>query len=442
MLDRTTTSALALLAALAAVPTAATAQERALAFRGAHIIPIAGAPIDDGVLVVQHGRIVAVGPAASVRVPADADVRDVAGKVIMPGLVDTHSHIGGGDGGDRNAATHGDVRILDTLDPRHDGIRKARAGGLTTANIMPGSGLLMSGQTAYVKLRDGRTIYDLLFCADVLTEVCGGLKMANGTNSIAATPGALPQTRARSAALVRNRFVRAQEYRDRVRAAGGDRSRLPQRDLELETLVEVLDGRRIVHFHTHRHDDILTALRLAREFGFRIVLQHVSEAWKVADQIAAADAPSSIIVIDAPGGKLEAVDLSFDTGAVLERAGALVGFHTDDGVTDSRFFLRSAALAVRAGMSREKALYGLTMAGALMMDLADRVGSLEAGKDADFIILSGDPLSLYTRVEETWIDGRRLFDLADPVDRAFAVGGHNVGRGIVSDHHAGMEGHR
>jgi imidazolonepropionase-like amidohydrolase len=266
--------------------------------------------------------------------------------------------------------------------------------------------------------------------------------MANGTNPISNTPGALPQTRARSAALVRDRFVKAQEYRDRMRRAGSDAARQPPRDLELETLVQVLDGRRVVHFHTHRHDDILTALRLAREFGFRIVLQHVSEAWKVADEIAAAGVPSSIIVIDAPGGKLEAVDLSMESGAVLERAGALVGFHTDDGITDSRFFLRSAALAVRGGMSRDGALYGMTMAGARMMDLHERIGSLEVGKDADFIILSGDPLSTYTKVEETWIDGQKLFDLSNPRDREYAVGGYNVVRGSTHNHHADMEGHR
>jgi imidazolonepropionase-like amidohydrolase len=414
------------------------AQERPVAFRGAHIIPITGPPIDDGVLVVQGGRITAVGPAASVRIPEGADLRDVAGKVIMPGLVDTHSHIGGGDGGDRSGPIHGDVRILDALDARHDGIRKARAGGVTTANIMPGSGLLMSGQTAYVKLRDGRTIYDLLLCRDVLTDICGGLKMANGTNPIGAAP--MPSTRARSAALVRDRFVKAQEYRERM--ASGDAARRPARDLELETLVQVLEGRRVVHFHTHRHDDILTVLRLSREFGFRVVLQHVSEAWKVANEIAAAGAPASIIVIDAPGGKLEAIDLSMETGAALERAGVLVGFHTDDGITDSRFFLRSAGLAVRSGMSRDAALYAMTMANARMLDLEDRVGSLEPGKDADFIILSGDPLSVYTRVEETWIDGVRVFDLANPRDRAYAVGGYNVARGSDHSHHAGMEGHR
>jgi imidazolonepropionase-like amidohydrolase len=427
-------------ALILAMPRPASAQEQPVAFRGAHIIPIAGAPIDDGVLVVQHGRILAVGAAATVRVPANAEIRDVSGKVIMPGLVDTHSHIGGGDGGDSSGPLHGDVRILDAINARDDGIHKARAGGLTTVNIMPGSGLLMSGQTVYVKLRDARTIYDMLFCADVLTEVCGGLKMANGTNPLGAGP--MPQTRARSAALVRERFVKAQEYQQKMRAAGSDASKRPPRDLGLDALVEVLDGRRIVHFHTHRHDDVLTVLRLAREFGFRVVLQHVSEAWKVADEIAAANVPSSIIVIDAPGGKLEAVDVSTLNGAALERAGALVGFHTDDGITDSRFFLRSAGLAVRHGMSRDAALYGMTMAGARMMDLQDRVGSLEPGKDADFIILSGDPLSVYTRVEQTWVDGRKVFDLSDPRDRAFAVGGFNTGRGASHDHHSGMEDHR
>jgi imidazolonepropionase-like amidohydrolase len=426
-----------------AVLTAAqlSAQERPVAFRGAHIIPISGAPIENGVLVVQNGRISAVGAAASVRIPSNAEVHDVTGKVIMPGLVDTHSHIGGGDGGDSSAPTHADVRILDSINPRNNGIRKARAGGITTVNIMPGSGLLMSGQTAYVKLREARTIYDMLLCRNVLTEVCGGLKMANGTNPLGTTSPA-PQTRARSAAIVRDRFVKAQEYRAKVRAAGNDASKRPPRDLALETLVEVLDGRRVVHFHTHRHDDVLTVLRLVREFDFPVVLQHVSEAWRVADEIAAAGVPSSIIVIDAPGGKLEAMDVSMENGVALERAGAMVGFHTDDGITDSRFFLRSAGLAVRAGMSREAALRGMTLAGAQMLRLEERIGSLERGKDADFIILSGDPLSTYTRVEETWIEGRRVFDLSNPEDREFAIGGPNLQTGAAFDHHADMEGHR
>lgn len=413
----------ALAVVYAAPPLAA--QDRPHAFTGAEIIPVSSPPIADGVIVVRDGRITAVGPRGQVQIPSDAVVREVAGKVIMPGLVDTHSHIGGGDGGDRSAPIHPDVRILDALDARHDRLRTARAGGVTTANIMPGSGLLMSGQTAYVKLRNGRTIYDLLLCEDVLTDVCGGLKMANGTNPLQGGSES-PSTRAKSAALVRQKFVAAQEYRERMNGSGDDGSTPRARDLELELLSEVLDGRRIVHHHTHRHDDILTVLRLQREFGFPLVLQHVSEGWKVADQIAAAGVPASIIMIDAPGGKIEAIGLSFENGAILERAGVAVAFHTDDPITDSRHFLRSAGLAVRSGMSREGALASLTLAGARMMGLEDRLGSLEPGKDADFLILSGDPLSVYTRVEETWIDGVRVFDLNDPEDRAYAVGGYNV----------------
>ncbi len=415
------------------------AQERPHAFRGARLVPIAGPPIASGVLVVHEGRIAAVGPAGRVNVPADAVVHDASGKVIMPGLVDTHSHVGGGDGGDRSSPLQPDVRILDALDARHDGIQKAQAGGITTANVMPGSGHLMSGQTVYVKLRDGETIYDLLLCDDVLAEICGGMKMANGTNSMRAPP--FPGTRAKSAALVRAKYVKAQEYRAKLEAAGGDSSKMPKRDLEMEAMVEILEGRRIVHHHTHRHDDILTVLRLREEFGFRVVLHHVSEGWKVADEIAAAGVPASIIVLDAPGGKLEAIDISMENGAALERAGATVAYHTDDGITDSRFFLRSAALAVRAGMSREAALRALTLSGAEMLDLQERIGTLEAGKDADFVILSGDPLSVYTRVEQTWVEGVKVFDLADPTDHAYAVGGYEVLRDETADYHAGMEGH-
>jgi len=366
-------------------------------------------------------------------------VHDMTGKVIMPGLVDTHSHIGGGDGGDRSSPIHGDVRILDAIDVRDDGIQKAQAGGITTVNVMPGSGHLMSGQTAYLKLRDGRTIYDLLYCRDVLKEVCGGLKMANGTNSRGEPP--FPGTRAKAAALVRERFIKAQEYRAKVKAANGDPSKMPARDLEMETLVEVLEGKRIVHHHTHRYDDILTAIRLQQEFGYRAVLHHVSEAWKIADEIAASGLPASIITLDAPGGKLETMDLSMTNGAALEKAGVLVGYHTDDGITDSRFFLRSAGIAVRAGMSRDAALYAMTMAGARMLGLDDRIGSLEPGKDADFIVLSGDPLSVYTHVEQTWVEGVKVFDLSNPQDYIYAVGGIGV-RGVVSaNYHEGMEGH-
>jgi imidazolonepropionase-like amidohydrolase len=226
---------------------------------------------------------------------------------------------------------------------------------------------------------------------------------------------------------VREQYIKAQEYKARVERAKGDPEKLPPRDLALEMLVEVLDGKRVVQHHTHRHDDILTVLRLQKEFGFKVVLHHVSEAAKVAAEIAAAGVPSSVIILDSPGGKLEARELTMDNCAALEKAGAAVGLHTDDSVTDSRHFLRSAGLAVRAGMTRRGALQAVTLANARMLGLEARIGSLEPGKDADFIILSGDPLSVYTQVEETWIEGRKVFDLSDPKDRLYALGGAGAG---------------
>jgi imidazolonepropionase-like amidohydrolase len=244
----------------------------------------------------------------------------------------------------------------------------------------------MSGQTLYLKLRDGNTIDGLLIRLED-GRIAGGMKMANGTNSQRKPP--FPGTRGKSAAIVRGRFVAAQEYRRKIEAANGDSEKLPERDLAKEGLLEVLAGERVVHHHTHRHDDILTVLRLQREFGFRLVLQHVSEAWKVADKIAAAGVPCSIILLDSPGGKLEAVDLLWHNGSVLEQAGVVTGFHTDDPVNDSRLFLRSAAFAVRAGMSR-------------------------------------DAVSTFTQVLETWVEGQRVFDRNDPQDRLWAVGGYGA----------------
>jgi imidazolonepropionase-like amidohydrolase len=283
----------------------------------------------------------------------------------------------------------------------------------------------MSGQTVHLKLRkDPRTIEDWLFCEDSVRDVCGSMKMANGTNSMRQPPA--PGTRGKSAAVVRQQYVQAQEYLEKL---NDDRAGAtpPPRSLPMEALVEILEGKRLVQFHSHRHNDISTLLRLGREFGFTPVIQHGSESWKVADEIAAAGVPSSIIVVDSPGGKLEARDIRWENGLALERAGAPVAFHTDDWITDSRHFLRSAGLAVRAGMSRAKALEGLTIVPARMLDLGDRVGSLRVGKDADFVVLDGDPLSVYTQVMETWVEGQKVFDRSRAEDRLWAVGGYGAG---------------
>ena len=412
------------LAVLLGLAASLSAQEKLIAFTGAQIIPIAGEPIANGVLVVQHGKILAFGAAGSVAIPVGAEIREATGKVLMPGLVDSHSHIGGGSGGDGSSPIQPDARVLDSIDARSPSIKKAQSGGITTVNVMPGSGHLISGQTLYLKLRDTGTVDGLLIkLAD--GSNAGGLKMANGTNSIRTSP--FPGTRAKSAALVREQYIKAQEYKAKIERAKGDADKMPARDLGLEELVDVLDGKRIVQHHTHRHDDILTVLRLSQEFGYKVVLHHVSEGWKVANEIAAAHTACSVIMIDSPGGKLETRDADWKTPAVLVKAGVLVGFHTDDPICDSRRFLRSAGLGVRAGMTRKSALEAMTINNAKILGLEARVGSLEVGKDADFILLSGDPLSTYTHVEQTWVEGAKVFDLTDPQDHLYAAGGPGAG---------------
>jgi imidazolonepropionase-like amidohydrolase len=389
-------------------------------FEHATVHPVSSDVLVDGVVVVDDGKVVAVGPSGSVAIPDGATRIDLTGKHVIPGLVDTHSHIGAtfGDLNETTGPLQPGLSAVDTIDITLPSVELARAGGLTTVNVMPGSGNLVGGQTAYLKLRDGVVVDDLLLCADRRDEVCGGLKMANGTNPQEPT-GPWPSTRMGAAFQVRQLFTEAKKRRGEA----GKRKKGGAPDLKLDPLVQVLDGTRIVHFHTHRADDVATALSIADEFGFRPVLHHVSEASKVVDLLAEHQVPCSLIVIDAPGGKEEAVELAAHSAAVLEARGVKVALHTDDPITDSRLFLRSAAMAVRAGMTEAGALRALTLSGAEMLGLQDRVGSLDAGKDADLVVLSGPPLSVWTHVEQTWVEGVRVFDRSDPADLLFAVGG-------------------
>jgi len=418
------------LALVAAEP--AKSADRAVAFKGARIHTAVGAPIERGVLVIQGGKIVGVGAEEAVPIPAGAEVLDYAGKTIIPGLVDTHSHIGiwsrpnvpaHSDGNEMTGPLQPGLRALDAIYPDDPGIRMAVAGGLTTANIMPGSGNPIGGQTLYVKLR-GRTIDDMIIRG---LTILGGLKMANGENpKNYGRRSQAPMTRMKVAALQREQFLKARDYQDkwaRHRAADKKDAPAPETDPALEPLVEVLQRKRTVHFHCHRADDLMTALRIAEEFNFEIVLQHATEGYRVIEELRRRKVPVSLTLVDSPGGKMETAALIEENAALLDKAGVKVTINTDDSITESRFFLRTGAIAVRGGMGEDAALRALTINAAEVLHLDQQLGSLEKGKDADFVVLSGAPFSVYTHVLETYIDGVKVFDRARAKDWRYQVGG-------------------
>lgn len=427
-------SAFLLLGSLVAALPAAPEAKSILAFRVGRLHPVSSPPIEQATIVVRDGKIVAVGTQAATPIPEGAIVRDLPDAVVIPGLVDTHSHLGvysrpnvpaHSDGNEMSGPVQAGVRALDAIWPDDPGIRMANAGGVTTANIMPGSGNVIGGATLYVKLR-GATVDEMQLQPQ---QVLGGLKMANGENPKGyGRRGTAPFTRMKVAALQREQFLKAREY---VRTwktyceavAAGKKPTVPEIDPNLEALAEVLERKRTVHFHCHRADDIMTAVRLAEEFGFELVLQHCTEGYRVAEELAKRKIPVSLTLVDAPGGKAETMGLIEENAAILHKAGVLVAINTDDSVTESRFYLRTGSIAVRGGLSEDAALQALTWNGAKMLHLDHRLGTLEVGKDADFVILSGPPFSIYTQVLETWIDGKRVFDRSRAADWLWQVGG-------------------
>ena len=388
-------------------------------------------PIENGTLVVKDGKFLQVGDADLQDLKAEQfEVRDMKGAVVIPGLVDTHSHIGvwarphvpaNSDGNEMSGPVQSGVRAIDALQPDDPGIRMAVAGGITTANVMPGSGNVIGGQTLYVKLR-GRTVEEMRILGELPdgAPILGGLKMANGENpkGYGKNKQQAPFTRMKVAALQREQFVKAKEYK-----AKKDAGEKVERDVSLEPLVEVLEKKRTVHFHCHRADDLMTAVRIAEEFGFELVLQHATEGYRVADILAKKKIPVSLTLVDSPGGKAEVMGLLEENAAILEKAGVAVTINTDDSVTESRFYLRTGAIAVRGGMSEMSALKALTITPAKLLHLDHRIGSLQRGKDADFVVLGGQPFSTYTHVLETYIDGKRVFDAADPAQIGYRDGG-------------------
>jgi imidazolonepropionase-like amidohydrolase len=410
--------AIALLVAASGGPGAA----EALLIRNATVLTVTKGTIQDGSVLVEDGKIAAVGQNLSA--PAGATVVDASGKFLMPGMIDCHSHtaIEGGV----NEGTVSDssmVNIEDVLDPMDINIYRALAGGLTVSNVLHGSANAIGGQTVVIKLRWGKTAQEMLFAG-----AKPGIKFALGENPKRqgyAAPAVLPParpaerrypgTRMGVEDVIRQSFVEAKNYQAdwqayRLRVARGEHPLAPRKDLRLEPLVEVLEGKRYVHAHCYRSDEILMLLRVADEMGFKIrTLQHALEAYKVAREIGEHGASVSTFS-DWWSYKIEAYDATPYNVAILTRKGVLVSVNSDSDELQRHLNLEAAKSMRYGGLSEAEALALVTINPARQLGIDDKVGSIEAGKSADLALYDGHPLSNYSKALRVWIDGHEYFD--------------------------------
>jgi len=398
------------------------AAAEALLIRNATVLTVTKGTIQDGSVLVENGKITAVGQNLSA--PAGAVVVDAGGKFLMPGLIDCHSHtaIEGGV----NEGTVSDssmVNIEDVLDPMDINIYRALAGGLTVSNVLHGSANAIGGQTVVIKLRWGKTAQEML-----LAGAKPGIKFALGENPKRQgyTPPAVlplgrpaerrfPGTRMGVEDVIRQSFVEAKNYQAdwqvyRQRVARGEHPVAPRKDLRLEPLVEVLEGKRYVHAHCYRSDEILMLIRVADEMGFKIrTLQHALEAYKVAREIAEHGASVSTFS-DWWSYKIEAFDATPYNVAILTRKGVLVSVNSDSDELQRHLNLEAAKSMRYGGLSEAEALALVTINPAKQLGIDDKVGSIEVGKSADLALFEGHPLSNYSKALRVWIDGHEYFD--------------------------------
>ncbi|MEO3890279.1 amidohydrolase [Nonomuraea sp. B5E05] len=385
-----------------------------LAIISGFVVPVDGDPIDGGTVLIEDGKITAVGQ--DVAVPEGASVVDAGGGWVLPGFVEAHGHLGvyeeaeGWAGQDTNEMTDPNgarLRALDAINPADLGFGDALSGGVTTAVIKPGSGNPIGGQTVAVKCW-GRSVDEMLIREPV------SVKSALGENPkrVYGDQKKLPSTRQGVAAVIRDAFMKAQDYRAR-RAAAEAEGKPFDRDGTLEILVRVLDGELPWCQHTHRADDIATALRLAAEFGYRVVINHGTEGHLLADTLAARNVPVIIGPLFTSRSKVELRQRSLRNPGILARAGVEVAITTDHPVVPIHFLVHQATLAVKEGMDPAEALRSITVNPARIMGLDDRVGSLRPGLDGDVVIWSGDPLDVMSRARRVFISGREVYSYTD-----------------------------
>jgi imidazolonepropionase-like amidohydrolase len=381
---------------------------KTIAISGGRVVPIEGDPIDGGTVLIEDGVITGVSGDPA---PDGAEVIDATGKWVLPGFIDAHAHLGvheeaeGWAGQDTNEMTNpvtAQVRALDAINPADLGFRDAITGGVLAVNVNPGSGNPIGGQTVAIRCW-GRTVDEMVLKSPA------GLKSALGENPkrVYGERKETPSTRLGTAAIIRQAFVDAQNYQAKLSSHNDDQP-VP-RDLKLEALGRVLSGEIPWRQHCHRADDIATALRIAQEFGYRLVIDHGTEAHLVTDQIVAAGVPVIIGPLFTSRSKVELRNRSLANPGRLAAAGITIAITTDHPVVPINFLIHQATLSVKEGLDPVTALRAVTINPARIIGCEDRIGSLEPGKSADVVIWSGDPLDVMSRAERAFIAGREIY---------------------------------
>ena len=365
--------------------------------------------LEDASMLVKNGKIAAVG--RELDAPSGALVIDAQGKHVTPGLIDAHSHtsIVGGVNESTNNVT-AEVRIQDVVNSETVNLYRQLAGGLTAANLLHGSANAIGGQNCVIKLRYGEGPEELK-----LEGAIAGIKFALGENPKRANWGSqdghYPKSRSGVEQLIRERFVSARDYMEEWEAWRRSKKGIPpRRDLQLEAVAEIIRGERLIHSHSYRADEILMLTRVADEFGVTIgTFQHVLEGYKVANELAAHGAGASCFS-DWWAYKFEVYDAIPYNGSIMWDRGVVTTFNSDSSELARRMNLEAAKAVKYGGIPEHEALKFVTINAAIQLRVDDRIGSLEAGKDADFAVWSGSPLSSYSICEQTWVDGRKYFD--------------------------------
>ncbi len=388
-----------------------------LLVRGGTIITVTGEIIEDGSILIRDGIIRGVD--RNVKAPEGIRIYDATGKYVMPGIVDTHSHMGvyswpgveaHSDGNEATDPITPQVRVVDAINVQDPAFERARAGGITTVQILAGSANLIGGQSAVLKLRPTVHIDDLLF-----EGAPPGMKMAFGENPkrVYGERDQMPSTRMGNSYLMRKAFVDAQNYMNEWEHYEANKKKgvvkVPEKDLRMEALADILRGKYRLHIHCYRADGIVNLIKIAEEFGLRIAsFQHCLEGYKVAGEIAEHDIGVATFS-DWWGFKMEAWDAIPHNAYLMSRKGVRVAIHSDSADLIQRLY-HEAAKTVRYGQSEEEAFRTITLNPAWMLGLDDRIGSIEEGKEGDLAIFSGHPFSIYSRVDATVIDGVVVYE--------------------------------